>query len=232
MTRSRSLPRLALAAAIAGGAIWLWVYRDALDSTAFEGAVRNLGAWAPVGHIVAFALGTILFLPGAIFGLAGGLLFGPLWGTVFNLAGATLGATGAFLVGRYLAADWMRQRAGPGLRRLVDGVEAEGWRFVVFVRLVPFFPFSLSNYALGLTRISLKDYVVASAAGMLPGTVAFTWLGHAGREAAAGNATAVRYALLALALLAAIAFLPRLIRRLRPRRIFSRDDRVSERLGE
>lgn len=228
MTRARSLPRLALGAAIAGAAILLWLHRDTIDSAAFESGVRDLGAWAPAGHVVLFALGTILFLPGAIFGLAGGLLFGPLWGTVFNLCGATLGATAAFLVGRYLAADWMRRRAGPRLQRLVDGVEAEGWRFVVFVRLVPLFPFSLSNYALGLTRISLKDYVVASAAGMLPGTVAFTWLGHAGREVAAGNATAIRYALLALALLAAVAFLPRLIRRLRPRRIFGRDDRVSK----
>lgn len=101
----------------------------------------NLGAWAAAAHVVLFALGTILFLPVAIFGRAGGLLFGPLWGTVYNLCGATLGATAAFLVGRYLAADWMRRRAGPRLRRLIDGVEAEGWRFVVFVRLVPLFPF-------------------------------------------------------------------------------------------
>lgn len=229
MTRARRLPRLALAAAIAGAALWLWLNRDAIDPTAFENGIRSLGVWAPAAHVVLFALGTILFIPGAIFGLAGGLLFGPLWGTAFNLCGATLGATAALLVGRYLAADWMRQRAGPRLRRLVDGVEAEGWRFVVFVRLVPLFPFSLSNYIFGLTRISLKEYVVASAVGMLPGTVAFTWLGHAGREVAAGNATAIRYALLGLALLAAIAFLPRLVRRLRPRQMFGRDNRMGER---
>ncbi len=64
---------------------------------------------------------------------------------------------------------------------------------------------------------------------MLPGTVAFTWLGHAGREAAAGNASAIHYALLALALLAAITFLPRLVRRLRAHQILGRDDRASER---
>ncbi|MBR2813104.1 MAG: VTT domain-containing protein [Reyranella sp.] len=162
-----------------------------------------------------FAIATVLFLPGAVFGLAGGLLFGPLWGTILNLIGATLGATAAFLVGRYLAGDWVRRRAGPRLERLVAGVEAEGWRFVAFVRLMPLFPFNLSNYAFGLTRISLTHYVLATLVCMLPGTLAFTWLGHAGREAAAGNATAIRYALIALALLAAIAFLPRLIRRLR-----------------
>lgn len=218
MTTRHLLLRLVLVGAIAGAAIWLAFNSDRLDPTLVEGAMRDLGAWAPVGHVVLFALGTIVFFPGAIFGLAGGLLFGPLWGTILNLVGATLGATAAFVVGRFVAADWVRGRAGPHLQRLVDGVEAEGWRFVAFVRLVPFFPFNLTNYALGLTRISLRDYVVASVICMLPGTLAYTWLGYAGREAAAGNASAIRYGLLALAVLAAMAFLPRLVRRLRSSR--------------
>jgi uncharacterized membrane protein YdjX (TVP38/TMEM64 family)/rhodanese-related sulfurtransferase len=164
---------------------------------------------------VLFALATILFVPGAIFGLLGGVFFGPFWGTALNLVGATLGATAAFLVARYVAADWVRRKASRRLDRLITGVEAEGWRFVAFVRLVPLFPFNLTNYALGLTRISLKHYVLASLACMVPGTMAYTWLGHAGREAAAGNTAAIRYGLIALALLAAITFLPRLVRRLR-----------------
>lgn len=215
MTERRFLSRLAFVTVIAGVAIWLALNTDKLDPALVEGAMRDLGAWAPVGHVVLFALGTIVFLPGAIFGLAGGLLFGPLWGTILNLAGATLGATAAFLIGRFVAADWVRGRAGPLVQRLIGGVEAEGWRFIAFVRLVPLFPFNLTNYALGLTRISLGDYVVGSAICMLPGTLAYTWLGYAGREAAAGNATAIRYSLLALAVLAAMAFLPRLVRRLR-----------------
>jgi uncharacterized membrane protein YdjX (TVP38/TMEM64 family) len=77
------------------------------------------------------------------------------------------------------------------------------------------FPFNPSNYALGLTRISLVPYVAASLIFMTPGTLAYTWLGFAGREAAAGNEAAIRYGLVALALLAAVAFLPRLVRRLR-----------------
>lgn len=215
MMARRLLLRLVLIGAIAGAAIWIAFNSGKLDPALVESAMRDLGAWAPVGHVVLFALGTIVFLPGAIFGLAGGLLFGPFWGTILNLAGATLGATAAFVVGRFVAADWVRGRVGPRLQRLVDGVETEGWRFVAFVRLVPLFPFNLTNYALGLTRISLRDYVVASAICMLPGTLAFTWLGYAGREAAAGNATAIRYGLLALAVLAAMAFLPRLVRLLR-----------------
>ena len=215
MTLSTALPRLILGLAIAAVAVWLALNRDRLDPTAVENAVRDLGLLAPLGHVLLFAVATVLFVPGVIFGLAGGALFGPVLGTILNLAGATLGATGAFLVARYLAADWVRSRAGPRLERLIAGVEEEGWRFVAFVRLVPLFPFNLTNYALGLTRIPLTHYVLASTICMAPGTLAYTWLGHAGREALAGNATAIRYGLIALALLAAVAFLPRLVRRLR-----------------
>ncbi len=153
-----------------------------------------------------FALATVLFLPGAIFGLIGGALFGPVWGSAWNVAGATLGATLAFLTARYVASDWVARRAGGRLKGLIEGVEAEGWRFVAMVRLVPLFPFNLLNYALALTRIRLSQYVVASAVAMIPGTVASTWLGHAGREVAAGSETAIRNVLLALGLLAVVAF--------------------------
>ena len=207
--------RLALWLLIAAVAVWLALNRDHLDPALIESAIHDFGLLAPLGHVVLFALGTILFVPGAIFGLLGGALFGPLWGAVLNLTGATLGATAAFLVARYAAAHWVRRKLGGRLDRLIAEVEAEGWRFVAFVRLVPLFPFNLTNYALGLTRISFKHYVLASLVCMMPGAVAYAWLGHAGREAAAGNTAAIRYGLTALALLAAITFLPRLVRRLR-----------------
>jgi uncharacterized membrane protein YdjX (TVP38/TMEM64 family) len=223
MTVRAVAPRVLLGLVLAGAALWLFANRERLDPELLQTAVQDLGRWAPVAHIALFALATLLFVPGALFGLAGGALFGPLWGTALNLVGATLGATAAFLVGRYLAADWVRRRTGAPLARLIAGVEAEGWRFVAFARLVPLFPFNLVNYALGLTRIPLISYIVASLVCMAPGTLAYAWLGYAGREAAAGNAAAIRYGLIGLALLAAIAFLPRLVRRLRseeaPRRI-------------
>jgi len=215
MTLRSALPRLALGVALAGLALWLALNRDRLDPALIEGAIRDLGLWAPIGHVALFALGTVLFVPGALFGLAGGALFGPLWGTVANLAGATLGATAAFLIARYVAADWVRRKAGGRIERLITGVEQEGWRFVAFTRLVPLFPFNLLNYALGLTRISLRHYVLATVICMVPGTFAYAWLGYAGREALAGNEAAIQYGLIALALLAAVAFLPRLVRRWR-----------------
>ena len=215
MTLGAVLPRLSLGVAIAAGALWLALKGSQVDPALVENAMRAIGPWSFAVHVVLFALGTVFFVPGVLFALAGGVLFGPVWGTILNLAGATLGATAAFLAARYVTGDWVRRRAQGRLDRLIAGVEAEGWRFVAFVRLVPLVPFNLLNYALGLTRIPLVPYVVASLVCMTPGAIAYTWLGHAGREAAAGNVAAIRYGLLALGLLAAIAFLPGLLRRLR-----------------
>jgi uncharacterized membrane protein YdjX (TVP38/TMEM64 family)/rhodanese-related sulfurtransferase len=215
MTLRSALPRLSLALAVLSAALWLALNRGQLDPASVESALRSLGPWGAAVHVMLFALGTVLFVPGALFGLAGGVLLGPVWGTIANLAGATLGATAAFLVARYVAADWVRQKAGARLDRLIKGVEAEGWRFVAFTRLVPLIPFNLLNYALGLTRIRLGAYVLASLVCMLPGTLAYAWLGYAGREAVAGNAAAIRYGMLGLAALAAVAFLPRLLRRVK-----------------
>lgn len=209
------LPKLLVALGLAAAAILLAVNRNRIDFVSIEQWTRDLGIWAPLGHVVLFAAGTVLFAPGSIFGLVGGALFGPLWGMLLNLAGATFGATAAFLLARYVAADWVRTKAGPRIERLISGVEAEGWRFVALMRLVPLVPFNLLNYALGLTRIPLLQYVLASLVAMAPGTIAFTWLGHAGRQALDGDTAAIRYGLLALGLLAAIAFVPRIVGRMR-----------------
>ena len=191
------------------------IYRDQFDAVALESWVRDAGPVAPLLFILIYALAAVLFLPGSAFTLAGGALFGPVLGTFYNLTGATLGATLAFLIARYLAADWVTNKTGGRVKQLINGVEGEGWRFVAFVRLVPLFPFNLLNYALGLTRLRLLHYILATYLFMLPGAIAFTYLGYAGREAVAGGEGMIQKGLLALALLAVVAFLPRLIGKLR-----------------
>lgn len=217
MKPGHPLPRVFLAVGVALAIAAAWTFRDALDAAGLEAWLAGFGALAPLAYLGAYAIGTIAFLPGALFALAGGALFGPLWGALLNLTAATSGATLAFLVARYLAGEWVARRTRGRLGRLVEGVEAEGWRFVAFVRLVPLFPFNLTNYALGLTRIGLLPYVATSFVTMAPGAVAYTWIGHAGRAALAGDASAIRYGMMALGLLAAIAFLPRLLKTLRGR---------------
>jgi uncharacterized membrane protein YdjX (TVP38/TMEM64 family)/rhodanese-related sulfurtransferase len=206
---------LVLVAAIALG----FAYREQFDVTALEAWVAATGAAAPLLFISLYALATVLFLPGSVLTFAGGALFGPVWGTLYNLTGATLGAVLAFVIARYLVSNWVRGRieadANGRLQRLVKSVEAEGWHFVAFTRLVPLFPFNLLNYALGLTRIPLLHYTLASFVFMLPGALAYTYLGYAGREAVAGGEGLIRNGLIALALLAVVAFLPRLVARLR-----------------
>ncbi|HEY7245205.1 MAG TPA: VTT domain-containing protein [Xanthobacteraceae bacterium] len=215
MSLRRALPRVALAALLAALTGWAILHRDRINLATLDAWLGSLGPWAPIGYVMLFALATVAFVPGVVFSLAGGALFGPFWGSLWNLTGGTLGATLAFLVARYIAGDWVARKAGGLLKRLIDGVDAEGWRFVAFVRLVPLFPFNLSNYALGLTRIPFHQYVIATLVCMAPGAIAYTWLGHAGRGTLSGETGAVRYGLLALALLATIAVLPRLIARLR-----------------
>lgn len=191
------------------------VYRKQFNVTALESWLVGAGVMAPLLFIGIYALSTVLCLPGSVLAIAGGVLFGPIWGTFYNLTGATIGATLAFLVARYLASDLVSRKTGGRLKQLVEGVEAEGWRFVAFVRLVPLFPFNLLNYALGLTRIRLFHYVVTSYVCMLPGAIAYTYLGYAGRNAVMGGEGMIQKGFLALGLLALVAFLPRFINRLR-----------------
>lgn len=215
MSAHRLVPRLVLLLGVVAAIAWAALNRDRLDLEAIDTSLSGLGLLAPLAYLGFYAAATIAFLPGALLTLAGGALFGPVWGSLLNLVGATTGASLAFLIARYLAGDWVAARTGGRQKRLIEGVEAEGWRFVAFVRLVPLFPFNLTNYALGLTRIKFVPYIIASFICMAPGAIAYTWLGHAGREALAGDASAIRYGLMALGLLAAIAFLPRLTRQLR-----------------
>ena len=208
-------PRLLMLGLLVAGAATLLAYRDQLDVAGVQQWVEQAGGAAPLVFMLLYAVGAVLFLPGSVMTLAGGALFGPVWGTLYNLAGATLGALCAFLVARYLAADLVAQKTGGRLRQLIDGVEQEGWRFVAFTRLVPLFPFNLLNYALGLTRIPLLHYLLATLVCMLPATIAYTWLGFVGREAATGSEGLIQKVIVAVALLAAIGFLPRFVARLR-----------------
>jgi len=186
------------------------VWRDHLSVGTLIVWVGQLGWVAPLVFIACYGVSSVFVIPGLLFTLSGGVLFGPLYGTFYSLAGATLGATLAFLCARYLAYDWVVQKESPHVRRMVAGVEAEGWRFVAFTRLIPVFPFNLLNYALGLTRIRLSHYVITSFIFMAPSSAAYTYLGYAGREAAGGGEDVAKKVLLALAVIATIAFASRI----------------------
>ncbi len=209
----KALPRLLLLAAVVAGIVVAVLNSASLDSAALEAWITQFGPWAPIVFFFAYVLATVLFLPGLLFTLAAGALFGPYVGTLIALIGATVGATIAFVIARYVLADWIAARTPARVQRVIEGVEAEGWRFVAMTRLIPFIPFNALNYALGLTRIRLVSYALASVVFMAPGAAAYAYLGHAGRSLATGEGDMVQNALLGLAVLGLIGFLPRLIKR-------------------
>jgi len=206
-----NLIRILVLLFIVAGITLVITYRDQLDATAIQNWIDEAGNAAPLLFMFVYIMGTVFFFPGAVLTLLGGALFGPVLGTFYNLTAATIGSMLSFIVARYLASSWVEKKTGGKLKQLLNGVENEGWRFVAFVRLVPLFPFNLLNYGLGLTKIKFSHYSIASYVFMLPGAFAYTYLGYIGKEAATGGEGLIQKALLALALLALVAFLPRLI---------------------
>ncbi|BFM40680.1 TVP38/TMEM64 family protein [Synechocystis sp. LKSZ1] len=140
--------------------------------------IEHLGPWGVLAFIGLYTIATVALIPGTFLTLGGGAIFGVVMGSVYVFTGATLGAISAFLVGRYLARDWVFHKIAANRRfRAVDqAVGREGFKIVLLTRLSPAFPFILLNYAYGITRVSLKDYALASV-GMIPGTVSYVYLG-------------------------------------------------------
>ena len=141
--------------------------------------IGKLGPWGPVIFVGLYVVATVLFIPGSVLTLGAGALFGVVLGSICVSFSATLGATAAFLVGRYLARDAIARKIEKNVKfATIDrAVADEGWKIVLLTRLSPVFPFTLLNYAFGLTRVKLGHYVLASWIGMIPGTVMYVYLG-------------------------------------------------------
>ena len=127
-----------------------------------------------VGYFLVYVLTTALSFPGAvILTLAGGALFGTLWGTVLVSFASTLGATLAFLGARYLFRDGLQARYGERLKAINKGIEKEGAFYLFTLRLVPVVPFFAVNLLMGLTSLPTRTYVWVSQLGMLLGTLVY-----------------------------------------------------------
>ncbi|MGQ0810337.1 MAG: TVP38/TMEM64 family protein [Nitrospiraceae bacterium] len=135
---------------------------------------------AAVGlFVVSYATVTGLSLPGAaILTLAGGFLFGSLFGTAFVNIGATTGATLAFLAARYLLRDWVEQKFGSRLGPIQEGFSKNAFSYLMTLRLIPLFPFFLVNMVSGLTRVGVGTYIAATALGIIPGSFVFAYAGR------------------------------------------------------
>lgn len=140
--------------------------------------IQDLGAVGVLVFIALYILATIAFLPGSVLTLGAGVVFGIVEGSIYVFIAATLGATAAFLIGRYLARDWVAKKiqGNPKFAAIDKAVATEGLKIVLLTRLSPIFPFNLLNYAFGITGVSIKDYVLGSI-GMIPGTIMYVYIG-------------------------------------------------------
>ena len=140
--------------------------------------IEDLGWWGPVAFVVTYNLATVLLVPGSVLTLGGGAIFGLWWGAVYVFGASTLGAVFAFSIGRYLCRDRVVKymESYPKFKALDRAVSKEGLKIVFLTRLCPLLPFNLLNYALGITQVSLKDYVLGSF-GMIPGTILYVYFG-------------------------------------------------------
>ncbi|MGK7902445.1 MAG: TVP38/TMEM64 family protein [Hormoscilla sp.] len=140
--------------------------------------IDSLGPTGPVAFIIIYNLATVLFIPGALLTLGGGVIFGVIWGSIYVSIAATLGATVAFLIGRYLSRGWVckQMEAHPKFKAIDLAVARSGFKIVFLTRLCPILPFNLLNYAFGVMQLSLKDYILGSV-GMIPGTVMYVYMG-------------------------------------------------------
>jgi len=233
--RAGTIVKVAVLAAIAVGLVAAaqrfdlpQVFRKALTW------ISGLGLWGPLVFIALYMVASVLLLPGSVLTLGAGSVFGVVLGFIVVSIGSILGATCAFLLGRYLARGWVAARiAGNDKFKAVDeAVAQEGWKIVLLTRLSPVFPFNLLNYAFGVTKISLKHYFFASWLGMTPGRVMYVYLGSLAGDLAklgAGGRTRTRgeWILSGVGLLATVAvtvFVTRLAKRALRKRISSGEE--------
>ena len=185
--------------------------------------VHDLGWMGYAIFCLLYIAACVLFIPGTILTLGGGAIFGLARGVICVSAASTLGAGCAFLVGRFLAREFVARKLEryPRFVEVDRAVAREGWKIVFLTRLSPIFPFNLLNYAFGLTQVSFSDYFIASWAGMLPGTILYVYLGTLAGDlvslgASERSRSPLEWAFLLVGLLATIAvtvFITRIARK-------------------
>ena len=167
---------LLVTAVIIGAAFFplsLWLHR-------FLDGVRSRGTVGMIIYATAYAIGTVLLVPGTLLTAGSGFLYGTIVGTLIVSPASVLGATFSFLLARSFARDWVAKKVSKYRKfELIDrAIAKNGFKIVLLMRLDPIFiPFAILNYALGLSRVRLLDYILASWIGMLPATTLYVYLG-------------------------------------------------------
>lgn len=214
--RSQAVPKVAIAIlllATASLAVYLFgaqhlSFRDI--GASLDKLVRSYGPWGPVIFVVAYVTATVVLIPSTALSLAAGYLFGPGYGTALVSLAGTLGASLAFFISRYVAQPYAKTKLQqyPKLESIEKQVSAEGAKLVLLLRLAPLVPFTVLNYALGITDISYVSYISATWIGKLPGVFSSVYVGSTGRSidaaATAGGVDKVSFTLNAVGIIASV----------------------------
>lgn len=195
-------------ALIASSIALLMVCVNHLPTAAFRDSINAMGYWAPVGFVAIFTITTALGAPTSILSVMGGAIFGGVIGTGLAVVSVTSGATASFLFTRYYAKEFVMQRFGkkPWFVKLNNGLDKSGLYFVMFVRMVPVFPFNGTNFAAGVTGVSFRDYFFGTLLGVIPANIIFANAASQAMEAVSGGGVDSG-AILWLSLLGALALL-------------------------
>ena len=148
--------------------------KNHLTAEALQQYLNAAGIWAPLVFIVVYAAGVCLFIPGTLLTGLGAALFGAYRGFLYVWVGAMLGASLAFLIGRFLGRDFAASLIGNRLKTYDDAIRRNGFATVLYLRLV-YFPFTPMNFGMGLTAVTFKDYIFGTGLGILVGTFVFTF---------------------------------------------------------
>lgn len=214
MSALRTAGRVLIVAVVLAGGTYVLSHRAAVSPMQIEAEIAG-APLAPLIYLLAHMVASLVFVPRTFLAVAAGLLFGTIGGFVWASIGSTLGAVAGFLLARYVNSGLVEPESMPKLGPLLVKAETGGWRAVAALRLIPVIPQPLTNYGLGLTRLSLWSYTLGTLIGSVPMTVAYVEFGAAGEEMLSGGAHWLVPTLIGAAVVAASTLAPMLIARKR-----------------
>lgn len=213
----RKVARLTLAVLLVIAIAVSFLYRDSIDEERLKDWLAHLPWWETVlAYLIIHVIGSLLFVPRIVLGGVAGALFGAVWGSALGLAGGTLGGLAGFWLVRYLSADSVKLPDVPAIERWIAKAEAQGWRLVLTVRLIPVLPHFLVNYVFGLSRVSTTGYLIGTVLGMLPTAVIFANLGASSRDVLEGSGNYAVFAAWGVGLIFVSWIVPKLLKRIFP----------------
>jgi uncharacterized membrane protein YdjX (TVP38/TMEM64 family) len=191
--------------------IFSYVSLDRIDEMVVF--IDGLGIWAPIVFIIFYALATVLFIPGLPLTLLSGMVFGPIYGSIWVSIASTLGASLAFLTGRYIGKDYVVKKFKNSdiFIKLDKGINNHGWKMIAITRLVPIFPFNAQNYVYGLTNVPFKTYALISWICMLPATIGYVFLAGAIIGGKGDNVKTITFATTGIAVLILLSIISKVI---------------------